>query len=45
MSVKELYVVPDLIEIACTTNEVLCGSQDQNFNSPTFGGQDNDLIF
>ncbi len=45
MSVKELYVAPDLVEIECATIEVLCGSPDQNFNSPTFGGQDNDFIF
>ncbi len=45
MSIKEHYVTPDLSEIRCTANQVLCGSDDPNANSATFGGIDDELIF
>jgi hypothetical protein len=45
MSEKKLYLAPGLIEIFFTTRQVLCVSQDQDFNSPTFDGEDDEPIF
>lgn len=45
MVIKEKYVAPDFEEVRCATCEVLCESQTPEFNSPTFGGMENDNIF
>ena len=45
MRSKRFYAAPNLEEVCDALTEVLCASTDDQYTSPTFGGQEDDFIF